>query len=302
MVMIVCMIAVPLLAVFGTGWLPLKSWFGDNSFTRETSNLPPLNLNMAGPAKPNGQGGSILQLQQIQPSPLASQPLTAPSLFDAEGSPAQALKPTILSETPASSPNEPTPTAVPAPPPVATLSGNPPANPSAAIAPATSAPSAVPAPAGNERPIRSSARGVPGRRYAANASADNVTLAVHATPAVASVAPSAVVNAVNVRPLESVVAPAGDSTGTPSPSGGQRELRGKDWFADAQQRLRELGATYYLLETWGQNGQLYRFHCRMAHGAQGDAVQNFEATDTDPAAAVKTVVEQVEAWRRQQSQ
>ena len=33
-----------------------------------------------------------------------------------------------------------------------------------------------------------------------------------------------------------------------------------------QQRLQQLGATYYVLESWGNEQQLYRFYCKMAVG------------------------------------
>ena len=70
-----------------------------------------------------------------------------------------------------------------------------------------------------------------------------------------------------------------------------------DWFNWTQHRLRELGATYYLLETWGRNGELYRFHCKMAVAGNPDYTRHFEATDNDASRAMKQVLEQVEAWR-----
>lgn len=70
-----------------------------------------------------------------------------------------------------------------------------------------------------------------------------------------------------------------------------------DQFPDLERRLRELGATYYLLETWGTHGQYYRFQARMAVGGQADCVRHFEATRTDPQQAMDAVLEQVESWR-----
>ena len=64
-----------------------------------------------------------------------------------------------------------------------------------------------------------------------------------------------------------------------------------------ERRLREFGATYYLLETWGNDSEYYRFHCKMAIANNPTHTRQFEATDTDPAAAMGRVVEQVEAWR-----
>ncbi len=70
-----------------------------------------------------------------------------------------------------------------------------------------------------------------------------------------------------------------------------------DRFSHIQQRLRELGATYSLLETWGDRGQLYRFYCRMAMAGSSQFTRYFEATDAEPLSAMAQVLEQVEAWR-----
>jgi len=68
-------------------------------------------------------------------------------------------------------------------------------------------------------------------------------------------------------------------------------------FSQIQSRLRSLGATYYALETWGTNGQLFRFQCRMAAGHDPGYTRQFEATDTDPLLAMQTVLSEVEAWK-----
>jgi hypothetical protein len=70
-----------------------------------------------------------------------------------------------------------------------------------------------------------------------------------------------------------------------------------DRFTLMERRLRELGATYYLLETWGNESEHYRFHCKMAIANDATHTRQFEATDTDPLRAMGRVVEQVEAWR-----
>jgi hypothetical protein len=70
-----------------------------------------------------------------------------------------------------------------------------------------------------------------------------------------------------------------------------------DWFNATQQRLRELGATYYLLESWGNRGELYRFHCKVAIAGNPDYTRHFEATDPHPARAMQMVLKDVEAWR-----
>lgn len=67
-------------------------------------------------------------------------------------------------------------------------------------------------------------------------------------------------------------------------------------FHEIQQRLQELGATYYRLETWAGRAQ-FRFHCRMAVRDNSHYSRNFEAMDADPMAAMRRVLEQVERWR-----
>ncbi len=64
-----------------------------------------------------------------------------------------------------------------------------------------------------------------------------------------------------------------------------------------QSRLRQLGATYYLLETWGNQRQFYRFYCQMAVGGNAGYTHYFEATNSDPLGAMADVLRQVEAWR-----
>ena len=71
-------------------------------------------------------------------------------------------------------------------------------------------------------------------------------------------------------------------------------------LAVLQRRLRELGATYYLLEKWGSEGQLYRFHCRVAIGEETDTNRHFEAVDADAIVAIERVLMQVEAWQAAQ--
>lgn len=71
-------------------------------------------------------------------------------------------------------------------------------------------------------------------------------------------------------------------------------------FVQIQQRLQELGATYYRLETWGKR-QLFRFHCRMSIRADSPYTRHFEATDTDPLKAMQRVLDQIETWRAEQA-
>jgi hypothetical protein len=72
---------------------------------------------------------------------------------------------------------------------------------------------------------------------------------------------------------------------------------GPERFTEMERKLRELGATYYLLETWGSDGQLYRFHCRMPVGENPNYTRHFEATGADAMKAMAEVLERVGAWR-----
>jgi hypothetical protein len=68
-------------------------------------------------------------------------------------------------------------------------------------------------------------------------------------------------------------------------------------FTEMERKLREYGATYYLLETWGKDGELYRFHCRMAVGNNPNYTRHFEASNRDALKAMSEVLQRVEGWR-----
>jgi hypothetical protein len=70
-----------------------------------------------------------------------------------------------------------------------------------------------------------------------------------------------------------------------------------DRFTAMERKLREYGAIYYLLETWGNEGELYRFHCRMAIANNPSYTRHFEATDRDALKAMAQVLARVESWR-----
>jgi hypothetical protein len=70
-----------------------------------------------------------------------------------------------------------------------------------------------------------------------------------------------------------------------------------DRFRMMERKLREYGAVYYLLETWGTEGELYRFHCRMTITNNPNYTRHFEATDRDALKAMSQVLARVEAWR-----
>jgi len=72
---------------------------------------------------------------------------------------------------------------------------------------------------------------------------------------------------------------------------------GADRFKQLERRLRDLGVTYYLLETWGTGAVQYRFHCKVSVAGNPNHTRPFDATDDDPIRAMQQVVDQVEKWR-----
>jgi hypothetical protein len=62
-----------------------------------------------------------------------------------------------------------------------------------------------------------------------------------------------------------------------------------------QDQLRRLGATYYLLESWGNQADYYRFCCKIAVGGNPNFTRHFQATHSDPLEAMLAVLRQVES-------
>lgn len=62
-----------------------------------------------------------------------------------------------------------------------------------------------------------------------------------------------------------------------------------------QERLKELGARYLILENLRER-QLYRFHCRVDVGEHAIYARVFESLDTQPQRAMERVLGDVEAW------
>jgi hypothetical protein len=270
LVTLACMIVVPLLAIFGTSWVTLGSTSTRASSGRLQSSdfghsSPGRNDSMAGTwMTPPAATGNAPEEQSMQP--MAEAPVGAASMA---------------------------PTAIAPPPlPLAPAGFNPSADAPgpelAALAEKWSAPVAAdsiaatagglqsdPANSVTKRvdgaPVRMGSRGIPSRRR--------------------GVLPSTNAAADPVSP-----APIAAAAGTSLPAA--QGLMTNDWFAAIQQRLRELGATYYLLETLGTGGIQYRFHCKMAVAGNPNNTRQFEATDADPARAMQTVLRDVETWRR----
>lgn len=70
-----------------------------------------------------------------------------------------------------------------------------------------------------------------------------------------------------------------------------------DQFQAMCQRLKELGATYVLLESWGDRQEQFRFYCKIAIAGNPHYTYRFEATNPDPVAAMANVLRQVESWQ-----
>jgi hypothetical protein len=69
------------------------------------------------------------------------------------------------------------------------------------------------------------------------------------------------------------------------------------YFREAELRLRQLGATYYRLETLEPQASHYRFFCKVALGPNEEESLAFFATDRDPLSAIEQVIRQIEGWR-----
>jgi hypothetical protein len=78
---------------------------------------------------------------------------------------------------------------------------------------------------------------------------------------------------------------------------GQTPSEGEE-LAGVEHRLRQLGATYYRLESWGDGGQWFRFQCRVAVDGNPGCTKHFEATDRVPVQAIAVVFHAVESWLR----
>ncbi len=69
-----------------------------------------------------------------------------------------------------------------------------------------------------------------------------------------------------------------------------------DSFQTIHQRLKELGSTYMLLESWGDGQEQFRFYCKIAVAGNPHYTYRFEATSPDPLVAMARVLRQVESW------
>jgi hypothetical protein len=82
-----------------------------------------------------------------------------------------------------------------------------------------------------------------------------------------------------------------------SPAGTTSSSFPTDQFKYVQDRLRQLGATYYLLETCGNEKREFRFYCRMSIGGDPRVTKSFSCFDCDPLKAMTQVLKLVEDWQ-----
>jgi hypothetical protein len=67
---------------------------------------------------------------------------------------------------------------------------------------------------------------------------------------------------------------------------------------EIERRLQQLGATYYRLERWGKDGDVYHFFCKVPIGGNPNFTRHFDETHTSPDQAMRNVLEQIENWRK----
>ncbi|MDZ4819711.1 MAG: hypothetical protein SGJ20_12145 [Planctomycetota bacterium] len=87
----------------------------------------------------------------------------------------------------------------------------------------------------------------------------------------------------------------------PANPAADQQIGGDHRFRDAQARLRQLGASYYLLETWGESAETYRFFCKVTPNGDRERMWAFYHTDPDPVVAMNNVIQQIETWYSQNS-
>jgi hypothetical protein len=121
--------------------------------------------------------------------------------------------------------------------------------------------------------------------------------AIHSVPTMTSADGRGAVDSMHSQ--ESFAAGGGGAPQAPGAAAGVADPAASppDPFTAMERKLREYGATYYLLETWGADGELFRFHCKMSVGNNPNATRHFEATDRDALRAMGQVLERVESWR-----
>jgi hypothetical protein len=96
------------------------------------------------------------------------------------------------------------------------------------------------------------------------------------------------------RDMAAPIANSNAELGTPDPLPPvHSEVSANAELLEITQRLRSLGATYYVLECWGQPIPWYRFRCKVAMRNAAAGVTTYESTQRNPAAAAREVLEQL---------
>jgi hypothetical protein len=101
----------------------------------------------------------------------------------------------------------------------------------------------------------------------------------------------------NLVPVDHPAAPAHSDAPASWPGATAASSSPSDQFKFVQDRLRQLGATYYLLETCGDQKREFRFYCRMSIGGNPRVTKPFWCFDGDPLKAMTQVLKQVEDWQ-----
>jgi hypothetical protein len=128
----------------------------------------------------------------------------------------------------------------------------------------------------------------PGIVQAASAS-PSTSPALSEAPKFVASAPTGVPESVQAAAMPMPPAPPANVTAPAAPT---------PEFDGIPERLQQLGATYYVLESWGNDQHLYRFYCKMAVAGSANYTRCFEATDADPNQAMQQVLQQVESWHQ----
>lgn len=72
----------------------------------------------------------------------------------------------------------------------------------------------------------------------------------------------------------------------------------KGRYGELEDELKELGATYYRLETWGDRGEYFKFSCYMPNPNEpGNLLKHFQAVEGDDIEAMKKVLQDIRTWK-----
>jgi hypothetical protein len=100
------------------------------------------------------------------------------------------------------------------------------------------------------------------------------------------------------RPIHSAeLGRTGSAPEGTTPNANAADEGGDNKFRKVEMRLRELGATQYMLESWGASNEQYRFECRMAVGGNVVVTLHFKAIESNHWRAMVILLGQVEQWQ-----